>query len=88
MVGGGVGVTVKIVLVAVPPGVVTVIEPVTLPLPTVAVSEVELVTEKESAAVPPKATAVAPVKLAPVIATTNPGGPLLGVNDAMVGGKW
>ena len=50
-------------LVAVPPGVVTAIVPVA-PLPTVAVIEVELLTVKATAAVPPKVTAVAPVKLA------------------------
>ena len=51
-------------LTAVPPGVVTVIGPVA-PLPTVALIEVALTTVKEAAGVPPKATAVAPVKLLP-----------------------
>jgi len=50
-----------VLLVAVPPGVVTVIGPVA-PLPTVAVIEVLLTIVKAAAAVPPKATAVAPVK--------------------------
>ncbi len=72
------------VLVAVPPGVATVSGPVA-PLPTVAVSEVALTTVKDAAAVPPKATAVAPVKLVPVIVTTVPALPLFGVNDVMVG---
>ena len=74
MVGGGMKVKVPL-LVAVPPGVVTVIVPV-VPLPTVAVIEVALVTVKEVAAVPPKATAVAPVKLVPVMVTTVPAPPL------------
>ena len=40
---------------------------------------------KEAAAVPPKVTAVAPVKLVPVMVTTVPAPPLLGVNEVMVG---
>ena len=71
-------------LVAVPPGEVTVMAPVA-PLPTVAVIEVALTTVKEAAAVPPKATAVAPVKLVPPMLTTVPAPPLLGVNEAMFG---
>ena len=62
------------VLVAVPPGVVTVIVPVA-PLPTVALMVVALVTVNDAAAVPPKATAVAPVKLVPVMVTTVPAYP-------------
>ena len=46
---------------------------------------VALATVKEAAAVPPKATAVAPVKLVPVMVTTVPAPPLLGVNEVMVG---
>ena len=71
-------------LVAVPPGVVTVIVPVA-PFPTVALMVVALVTVKDAAAVPPKATAVAPVKLVPVMVTTVPVPPLVGVNEVMVG---
>ena len=71
-------------LVAVPPGVVTVSVPVA-PLPTVAVMQVSLLTVKEAAAMPPKATAVTPVKFVPVIVTTVPVPPLLGVNEVMVG---
>ena len=59
------------VLVAVPPGVVTVMAPVA-PLPTVAVIWVSQLTVKEAAAVPPKVTAVAPVKLVPVMVTAVP----------------
>ncbi len=55
------------------------------PLPTVAVIEVALTTVKDAAAVPPKATAVAPVKLVPVMVTIVPVPPLLGVNEVMVG---
>ncbi len=58
----GAEMTVKVPeLIAVPPGVVTVIVPV-VPLPTVAVMEVSLTTVKTVAGVPPKDTAVAPVK--------------------------
>ena len=73
-----------LLLVAVPPGVVTVMAPVA-PLPTVALIDVALTTVKETAAVPPKATAVVPVKLAPVIVTTDPLPPIAGVNEAMLG---
>ncbi len=55
-------------------------------VPTVAAMVVALITVKVSAAVPPKVTAVAPVKLVPVMVTTVPVPPLVGVNDVMVGG--
>jgi len=44
-------------------------------------------TVKPVAAVPPKVTAVAPVKLVPVIVTTVPpaAGPLVGASDPSVG---
>ena len=42
-------------------------------------------TVKDAAAVPPKVTAVAPVKLVPVMVTTVPDAPLVGVNEVMVG---
>ena len=48
-------------LVPVPLGVVTAMVPVA-PLPTVAVMVVALTTVNEAAAVPPKVTALAPVK--------------------------
>ena len=60
MVGAGMKVKVPLLL-AVPPGVVTLIVPVA-PLPTVALMVVSLVTVKIAAAVPPKVSAVAPVK--------------------------
>ncbi len=53
---------------AVPPGVVTDIIPL-VPIATTAVILVALTTVKEVAAVPPKLTAVAPVKLVPVMVT-------------------
>ena len=43
-------------------------------------------TVKDAAFVPPKLTAVAPVKLAPVMVTLVPGQAMAGVNEAIVGG--
>jgi len=43
-----------------------------VPLPTTAVMLVELITVKELAAMPPKLTAVAPVKFVPVRVTVCP----------------
>jgi hypothetical protein len=71
--------------VAVPAGVVTVIMPVLVPEATVAVICVPLLTVKLDAAFPLKATAVAPVKLFPVIATEVPELPETGVKLAIVG---
>ena len=76
MVGAGMKVKVS-ALVAVPPSVVTEIVPV-LPLPTVALIEVALLTVKEAAAVPPNLTALTLVKLVPVMLTTAPLAPLVG----------
>jgi len=84
MAGAGV-VTVKLVLlVAVPPRVVTRIGPVVAPAGTSARIEVAESTMKAALTVL-KATAVAPVKLVPVIVTTVPAGPLAGVKLVMVG---
>jgi len=69
---------------AVPPGVVTETLP-EAPLATTAVIVVAFTTLKEVAAVPPKLTAVAPVKLVPVMVTVAPLAALVGVNDEMVG---
>ncbi len=44
-----------------------------------------LTTIKEVAATPPKLTAVAPVKLVPVMVTVAPEPALAGVNDEIVG---
>jgi len=83
---GGLAVTVKaLLLVAVPPGVVTLRGPEVAVLGTVTVIEVAEVTAKV-AATPLKATAVAPVKLVPVRVTLVPTGPLVGAKLVMVGG--
>ena len=79
-----VGAAEKPALVAVPPGVVTETLPVD-PLPTTAVMLVALTTLNDVAAVPPKLTAVAPVKLVPVIVTVTPAAAATGVKDVMVG---
>jgi uncharacterized MnhB-related membrane protein len=81
----GAGINVKLLEeLAVPPGVVTDIVPVA-PFPTTAVMLVALTTVKEVAAVPPKLTAVAPVKSVPVMVTVSPVAADVGVNEAMVG---
>lgn len=82
---GGVGVTVKLLaLVAVPPGVVTVMAPVEAPEGTVAVIWVLEFTVKV-ALVPANLTLDAPVKFVPVIVTDVPTGPLAGENDEIAG---
>ena len=84
---GAAAVTVKLVaLVAVPPGVVTVIVPVTAPVGTVAVTRVPApFTENVAAATPPNFTDVAPPKFVPLIVTEVPTGPLVGEKDVIVG---
>ena len=78
------GVNVKVPpLVAVPTGVVTLTVPV-VPAPTTAEMEVALLTVNDVAAVLPKLTAVAPVKLVPVIVTA-PRYPAGVVKPVMVG---
>jgi hypothetical protein len=67
----------------VPEGVVTDTWPVE-PAPTKAVIEVGEVTKKD-ARVPPKLTAVAPVKLFPVIVTCVDCPPLVGANELIKG---
>jgi hypothetical protein len=79
-------VTVKFVeLVAVPLGVVTEIGPVVAPEGTVALIRVAFCTVKVVAETPLKRTAVAPVKFVPLIWTEVPIGPLVGLNDVIVG---
>src|SRR2546425_11220678 len=79
-------VTVKLLaLVAVPPGVVTLIDPVVAPLGTLVVIWVS-VTPLKAAAVPLKVTAVAPLKWLPLIVTVVPTGPLVGLKELIVGG--
>ena len=81
----GAGINVKLLEeLAVPPGVVTDIVPL-VPLATTAVILVALTTVKEVAAVPPKLTAVAPVKLVPVMVTIAPDAADDGVNELMLG---
>src|SRR5882757_7730270 len=75
MVGGG-ALMVKLVAErALPAGAVTEILPVVVPLPTVAVIWVALLTVKLAAATELNLTAVAPVKLVPVIVTVVPAPP-------------
>src|SRR5438552_5998483 len=72
-------------LVAVPPGVVTLSVPEVAPGGTVARMVVSEVTVKV-ALVPLNATALAPVKLVPLMVTLVPTGPLVGEKLAIVGG--
>ena len=72
-------------LVAVPPGVVTLIGPVVAPLGTIARTWVSESTVKK-ADVPLKATAVVPMKWLPLMVTVVPTGPLLGLKKLIVGG--
>src|SRR5438552_8633288 len=84
IVGGGM--TVKLLeLLAVPPAVVTLIGPLEAPAGTVAVIAVAELTVK-LALVPLNRTALAPVKLVPLMVTLVPTGPLAGVKLVMVGG--
>jgi len=70
--------------VAVPYGVVTLTIP-EVPFATNAVMLVALTTLNEVAAVPPKLTAVAPVKLVPVMVTVAPVPADAGVKEVIVG---
>ena len=75
-------------LVAVPPGVVTVIFPVVIPDGTTAVIifGVTLVFILDIvAATPLKLTAVAPLKLVPVISTSSPSQAVVGAKPVIVG---
>jgi hypothetical protein len=69
----------------VPLGVVTLTFP-EVPAATTAVMLVAETTVKEVAAVPPKLTAVAPVKSVPVTVTVVPLAALVGVKEVIVGG--
>ena len=68
-------------VVLVPPGVVTVTSTVALPAGVVAVIWVALTTVNDVAGVVPKLTAVAPVRLVPVIVTLEP--PAAGPDDGL-----
>jgi hypothetical protein len=82
---GGALTTVKLfVLVAVPPGVLTLSGPVVAPAGTVAWIAVAELTVKLALS-PLKLTAVAPVKFVPLIVTLVPTGPLVGVKPVIVG---
>jgi hypothetical protein len=72
-------------LLAMPFDVVTLTAPVA-PAPTTAVILVALTTVNEVAAVPPKLTAVAAVKLVPVMVMACPVLPDVGLKDVIVGG--
>jgi hypothetical protein len=80
-------ITVKFVeLVAVPLGVVTRIGPVVAPVGTATAILVPApLTAKPGAFTLSNETAVAPVKLVPLILTDVPTGPLVGLNDVIVG---
>ncbi len=67
-----------------PPGVVTLIAPLA-PSPTSAAISASELTVKKAAGVLPNLTAVAPVKLVPVMVITAPVPLLLGVNEVIVG---
>lgn len=71
--------------IPVPPGVVTETAPV-VPLPITAVIVVTFTTVKDVDGVPPKLTAVAPVKLVPVIVIMDPVPPVTGVKELIEGG--
>jgi hypothetical protein len=78
-------VTVKLVgLVAVPPGVVTLMGPVVAPSGTVATISVG-VFDVIVAVIPLNVTEVAPARFVPVMVTEVPAAPELGLNDVMVG---
>ena len=78
--------TVKAVeLTAVPPGVVTDNVPVVAPVGTAAVIVVELTTVYVVAAIPLNWTAVAPIRLVPVMVTTVVIGPEEGLKNVIVG---
>ena len=81
---GGV-VKVKPAILAIPPVAVTDKLPLA-PALTTAVIVVEFTTVKDVAATPPKLTAVAPVRFAPVIVTVSPVAAVLGEKDVIVGG--
>jgi hypothetical protein len=86
MTPGPVVVTEKLkTLDAVPPGVMTAIGPVVAPTGTVAVTIASLTKTKPDEAVPLKWTATEPVKPVPLIVTTVPTGPEVGLNATMVG---
>jgi len=81
---GGLSTVKLLALLAVPPGVVTLIGPVVAPLGTVAAIEVDEFTVK-LALVPLNRTVLAPVKFAPLMVTVVPTPPLAGEKLLIVG---
>ena len=75
-----------VALVFVPPGAAMVIGHVVAPFGTTAPSKLLFVTVKLAAGTPLNRTAVAFVKLVPVIVTFVPGDPCVGVKLVIVGG--
>src|SRR5205807_474774 len=82
---GGLSTVKLLALLAVPSGVVTRMGPLEAPAGTVAWIAVAEFTVKP-APVAPNCTAVAPMKVAPLIVTLVPAGPLTGVKPVIVGG--
>jgi len=80
----GAGIKVKPARLELPEGLVTITLP-DEPLPSTAVILVLLTTLKEAAAVPPKLTAVVPVKFVPVRVTVCPGFAEMGLKAVSVG---
>ena len=76
--------TVKVVLVAVPPPLLTVIEPVVAPAGTIAVSLVVL-TKVDVAVVPLNLTVDGLVKFVPLIVIVEPMHPFVGLKLVIVG---
>ena len=83
IIGGGV-VYVNPPRVSEPAGVLTTTFP-EAPEATTALMDVEETTVKEAAGVPPKLTAVAPVRFVPVITTVEPAVVVVGLNEVMIG---
>ncbi len=82
----GIGITVmSVTLTAVPPGVITVILPVTAPVGTIAFSEVSLILIIFADAILLNITDVAPVRLVPVMVTYLPVADDNGRNELIVG---
>lgn len=86
MVGAGALMVKPFALVAVPPGVVTLIVPLDASAGTVtAMSVPSVLTSNKLAESPPKRTLVAPVKFVPIMLTSAPVIPLVGENPEIVG---
>ena len=83
--GAGTGVKVKPAITAVPSGVVTLTSPDKPPTGTTAVMRVAELTTNDDAAMPPKLTLLAPVKLLPEITTLVPGVAVAGVKPVIRG---